>query len=149
VDSALQKVFASNADVKARQCQPDDLKLAEEQARNWSPDNIRENALMACISGGGRAYVIGKDATPPKGVHTPEPTYPPQFRAKRGQGKAVFVVRVDEHGDVSDVVPLLGPNLADLFSACGVLRRWKFKPATIQGTAVPVFINVEIKFRLY
>jgi TonB family protein len=57
-------------------------------------------------------------------------------------------VVVDSHGDPQNVhvVRALGMGLDE--KALEAARKWKFKPAMLNGKPVPVRVNIEIRFML-
>ena len=65
-------------------------------------------------------------------------------REKRTGAHVAFVIRIDDHGYVTSVVPIVSPDMAVAFDAGGILRTWKFQPALLEGKSVPCIVKVEI-----
>jgi TonB family protein len=99
---------------------------------------------------GGKLYKIGKDVTPPRAIHDPEPAYTPQASKAHLMGTAVFSVVVDAKGNVHDVREVskpLGLGLDE--SAIKTLPTWRFKPALHKGMPVPVRVNIQVTFWMH
>ena len=88
-------------------------------------------------------------ATPPLVIQAPDPVYAEEARLKKVQGTSVLwlIVGTDGHAHDIHVARTLGYGLDE--EAINAVRKWRFKPSTLNGTPVPVQINVEIKFRLF
>ncbi len=93
-------------------------------------------------------YSMGPCATPPKLIHAIDPQYPEKARQARYEGTVILwlIVETDGQGHDIRVAKSLGMGL-DL-AAVNAVKEWKFEPATYEGKAVPVEINVEVNFRL-
>ena len=79
----------------------------------------------------------------------PTPAYPPSLQmAGITRGSAVVAVSIDTEGKVQDAMVLAHTNerLAD--SALAALREWRFIPARLDGTPVPVQTELRIDFSL-
>jgi TonB family protein len=98
---------------------------------------------------GGGVYSVGGSVTAPIPIYKPEPAYSEEARKAKYQGTVVLWIIVDVAGTVSDcrVVKPLGLGLDE--KAMETVRTWKFKPATRNGTPVPVRVMVEVSFRLF
>jgi protein TonB len=74
--------------------------------------------------------------SPPVPIAKVPPVYPEVAKRMNISGKVELHVRVDERGRVIQVMPLSGP--AVLYSASiEAVRKWRFKPALLDGVAVP------------
>ncbi len=64
------------------------------------------------------------------------------------QGSVLLRIVVDERGLVRDVIVTspLGMGLDE--KAIEAVRKWRFRPGTRDGKAVPVWAAVEVMFRL-
>ena len=85
--------------------------------------------------------------TQPKAVHTQDPKYTKEAESRHIEGRSVLGVVVDTTGTAVDIGILepLGMGLDE--QAVLSVKRWKFRPSTLNGQPVPVRINVEINFR--
>ena len=90
---------------------------------------------------GGRAVPL-----PEKVVHV-QPVYPAIARGARVQGTVVVEVVVGPSGDVDQTRVVRSIPILDE-AAVSAVRRWKYKPTVIDGTAVPVTMAVRVTFTL-
>jgi TonB family protein len=88
-------------------------------------------------------------ATPPRVIKSPNPDYSKEARKKNVEGTAVLWLIVGADGLPRDIriTRPVGYGLDE--KAIEAVKKWKFKPSTLDGHAVAVQINVELTFRLY
>jgi TonB family protein len=90
------------------------------------------------------------DVKPPTPVSMPKPRYTADARRARIQGVVLLEAIVDEKGNVGEV--RVSRSLDREFGlddeAVATLKQWQFKPATKDGTTIPVLVEVEISFTL-
>jgi TonB family protein len=88
-------------------------------------------------------------ATPPRAVSAPPAEFSEQARGKGIQGVSVLSVIVEPDGSTSHirVAKALGMGLDE--KAIEAVKKWKFKPATLNGKPVAVQIFVQVQFHLY
>jgi TonB family protein len=86
---------------------------------------------------------------PPQAIDAPSPNNPDEGRKAKVNGTAILSATVTSTGDVRDVwvKKTVGKGLDE--KALDAVRKWKFKPATLNGKPVSVRIDIEIKFHLY
>jgi protein TonB len=98
--------------------------------------------------GGTGAFRIGGDVLPPVLISKVEPEYSEEARKAKYSGSVLLSVVVDEHGIPRNiqVVRALGLGLDQ--KAIEAVQRWRFRPGTRNGKAVPVVAAVEVSFRL-
>jgi protein TonB len=94
-----------------------------------------------------RAGVAG--VTQPRAIYDPDPEYTDEARNARFQGVVLLALLVDADGHTSNirVQRSLGMGLDQ--KAVQTVSKWRFQPATLNGHAVAVLINVEVSFKLY
>ena len=95
-------------------------------------------------------YEPGKDGvTIPKATYQPNPEYTDSARRKKINGTVLVSMIVTPEGTVRDpkVMKSLDKDLDKQAIAC--VKKWKFEPATKDGTPVAVHVDVEVDFRLY
>jgi TonB family protein len=63
------------------------------------------------------------------------------------EGDVTLDALIDESGRVSRVKTISGPELLRQAAEVAV-RQWKYKPATLDGNAVPMHLTVTVKFRM-
>ena len=99
---------------------------------------------------------------PPKAIYSPDPEYSLAARVVKRQGTVLWGVILGRDGSPDDIWVIRKFIYANgeekTFKALGLgleqkaieaVRHWKFEPATKDGEPVPVFLNVEVTFRLY
>jgi TonB family protein len=93
-------------------------------------------------------YTVGADITPPEAVYMPDPKYSKEARKAGLEGTVVLWMIVGVDGKPIDiqVARSIGMGLDE--QAIEAVRNWRFKPARKDGQAVPVTVNVELRFRL-
>jgi protein TonB len=99
---------------------------------------------------GGGLYRVGGGVSAPVPIFTPEAEFSDEARRAKYQGVCLIGLVVDAQGNPQDisVVRALGMGLDQ--KAMEAVRKYKFRPAMKDGkTPVPVYINVEVNFRLY
>jgi len=98
--------------------------------------------------GFGGAYRIGGGVTMPVVITKVEPDYSEEARKARWQGVVKLECLVDERGIPREmrVVRALGLGLDE--KAMEAVAKWRFRPGTKNGKAVPVVAVIEVTFRL-
>jgi TonB family protein len=87
-------------------------------------------------------------------IHAPEllqrvePAYPERLRQARIEGTVVLEAMITERGEVTGlrVSSSTNPELEE--PAVAAVSQWRYKPATLRGEAVPVYLTITTKFRL-
>ncbi len=94
-------------------------------------------------------YRVGRDVIGPRAIFSPDPEYSEEARRAQLQGTCLLWLVVGSDGNTHDVqiVRPLGLGLDE--KSIEAIRTWRFEPATKNGQAVAVQINVETSFRLY
>jgi protein TonB len=97
---------------------------------------------------GGGAYKIGGGVSQPQLISKIEPEYSEEARKAKWQGTVELQIVVDEHGIPKEmrVTRALGLGLDQ--KAMEAVAKWRFKPGTKDGKAVPVIATVQVNFRL-
>jgi TonB family protein len=78
--------------------------------------------------------------------HRVDPDYPAEARPAKLAGVIVLDVMVDDHGSVTDVHALNGPDVLAR-AAAEALRWWRFDPYRVDGRPVPVQTTVAVEFK--
>jgi TonB family protein len=96
------------------------------------------------------AYRLGPGISPPKLVHEERPSYPPDALAARIEGAVMIECVVDTDGTVgkATVIRSLDDRYGLDDEALKAARRWRFRPGTRNGVAVPVWITIQLSFTL-
>lgn len=98
---------------------------------------------------GGGLFHVGGGVSAPQLIYSVDPEFSDEARRAKYQGVCVVSVIVDAQGNVQrpHVSRPLGMGLDE--KAIEAVKQYRFKPAQMQGRAVPVEISVEINFRIY
>lgn len=81
-------------------------------------------------------------------VETVMPVFPKESRRRLVQGVVVAQVEVSEKGGVETVKVLEAPDDAILKCVSQTLKKWRFKPSTIQGEPVRVVGKLTFYFSI-
>jgi len=94
------------------------------------------------------AFRVGGDVKAPVVIHHVEPLYPDAARRGRISGIVILEVVIRKDGTIKDAAVLKG--LPDGLSEAAVdaVRKWTFKPGTLNGEPVDVIFNLTINFKL-
>lgn len=98
---------------------------------------------------GGNVFRIGGSVSAPVCLFCPEPEYSEEARKAKYQGVVVLWAIVDESGRARNIrlQKSLGLGLDE--EAVRAVQNWRFKPAERGGKPVPVYMTIEVNFRLY
>lgn len=91
---------------------------------------------------------VGGDVKAPEKLHSPPPQYTEIARKARIQGVVIVEAIVDKTGSVTNVKILKGLPMGLDQAAVDAIKRWKFKPATLNGRPVDVYYNLTVNFQL-
>src|SRR5437773_118001 len=86
---------------------------------------------------------------PPAASHaTPTPVHTEVARRARIEGIVIIEAVIDRDGNVTEarVLKPLALGLSD--AALDAVRKWKFKPGTMNGQPVAVYYNLTVTFRV-
>jgi periplasmic protein TonB len=98
---------------------------------------------------GGGPYSVGGGVSAPSCYYEPEPPFTEEARKAKYQGVVVLSAIVQPNGSISDakVLKPLGMGLDE--KAIETVKTWKCHPGEKNGAPVPVFVTVEVTFRLF
>lgn len=91
---------------------------------------------------------VGGDVKAPALTNRVEPTYPEAARKARMEGVVILEAIITAAGNVEDVRVLKAVNPLLDASAVRAVGQWKYRPATLNGRAVRVYLTVTVTFRL-
>jgi TonB family protein len=77
-----------------------------------------------------------------------EPVYTETARKARIEGIVIIETIIDRQGNVTDARMLKGLPLGLDQSALDAVKKWKFKPGTLNGQPVPVIFTLTVTFKL-
>jgi protein TonB len=91
---------------------------------------------------------VGGDVQKPVKVSSPAPQYTEIARKARIQGVVIVQAIIDKDGNVTNAKILKGLPMGLDVEAVKAIKRWTFKPATLNGKPVDVYFNLTVNFRL-
>ncbi|MCH9648572.1 MAG: energy transducer TonB [Deltaproteobacteria bacterium] len=91
---------------------------------------------------------VGGDVAAPVKINTPNPQYTEIARKARIQGVVIVQAIIDKEGSVQNVKILKGLPMGLDNAAVDAIKKWKFKPATLNGKPVTVYYNLTVNFTL-
>ncbi len=91
---------------------------------------------------------VGGDVTRPEKISGPNPQYTEIARKARIQGVVIVEAIIDKGGNVTNVKVLKPLPMGLDQAAVDAVKKWKFKPATLNGKPVDVYYNLTVNFRL-
>ena len=74
------------------------------------------------------------------------PVYSEEARAQGAQGTVTLRVLVGQDGRVHEIEILKGKTVLST-SAVEAVRKWEFKPGTVNGKPIPVWVTIPVTFR--
>ncbi len=91
----------------------------------------------------------GGNGTRPRYAENPKPIYPQEAREKGYEGEVVLRVEVLINGRVGqiEIKKSSGHELLD-HSALTTVKQWRFIPAKKDEIAIPLWVNIPVKFQL-
>jgi TonB family protein len=107
----------------------------------------QEATTVGVTDTGAPIYRISGKVKPPQPTSTPDPDYPAQARGKHLRGTTVLWVTIGADGKVGDVKVARSFEPVLDQSAMDAVKKWKFRPAKLEGKPVAVQINIEINHR--
>jgi len=95
-----------------------------------------------------RPYRVGGNITPPVPLINPEAQYTDEAQEKKIRGACIIGLIVDVHGMPQEIhiIRSIEPSLDR--NALIAVGKYRFTPAMDGGHPVPVYINVEVNFRI-
>lgn len=91
---------------------------------------------------------VGGDVKPPVAVNRVQPVYPEIARRSRTEGIVVVEAIIDRDGNVTDARVLKGLPFGLDQAALDAVKKWKFKPGTLNGRPVPVIFTLTVRFQV-
>jgi len=78
-----------------------------------------------------------------------EPEYPETERRIRKEGTVILEAIITSDGTVDEVKVLKSADAILDEAAKRAVMRWRYRPATLNGRAVRVYLTVTVSFRLH
>lgn len=95
------------------------------------------------------AYHVGNGVLPPKIIYAADPQFSPQARKAKYGGVAKVSLIVDAQGNPQNVQIIQHLKMGLDEETLAAIKKYRFKPATLEGKPVPVVVNLEVNFRIY
>jgi protein TonB len=89
---------------------------------------------------------VGGDVKPSELIASVPPVYPAIAKAQHVSGKVTLEVQLDSSGNVSSLKVLSGPTLLHR-AALDAVKKWKYKPAMLDGEPTPSHLSITVEFR--
>ncbi len=93
-------------------------------------------------------FIVGGNITEPEKLSGPVPVYPEAARRARIQGVVVLECIIGKDGAVREAKVLRGLPLGLTEAAVDAVKKWKFKPSTLNGKPVEVLYILTVRFNL-
>jgi TonB family protein len=125
---------------------------AEVEVKREQPLKVLSFSLPVARSGSeplrsGQFVTFGPGVVPPVRVSGAIPDYPPAARERGMEGSPVVDIWIDEKGNVMDVAIVESAGAMLDGAVLEAVAAWKFRPATVGGTAVSVRMTLQHLFR--
>jgi protein TonB len=91
---------------------------------------------------------VGGNVKAPVAIVQPAPRYPELARKMRIEGVVIVDAVIDRYGDVVEARLRHDPGFGCGEAALQAIQSWKYKPATLNGRTVSVFLEVRVMFQL-
>jgi protein TonB len=91
---------------------------------------------------------VGGDVKAPIVINRVEPQYPEVARKARISGMVIVECTISKTGDVTGIHVLKPLPFGLDQAAVDAVKRWKFKPGTLNGQPVDVIFNLTVNFKL-
>lgn len=92
---------------------------------------------------------VGGEVKAPSILRSSEALYSDEARKEKIQGVCVISLIVDAHGMPLEVKVKKGIGYGLDEQAIAAVRKFRFKPATRNGSPLAAYVNIEVNFRLY
>lgn len=91
---------------------------------------------------------VGGDVKAPERIFCPAPQYTEIARMARVEGIVIVQAIIDKEGNVTNVKVMKPLTMGLTEQAVDAIKRWKFKPATLNSKPVEVYYNLTVNFKL-
>jgi TonB family protein len=109
----------------------------------------RSTASGSCtFDCGGGPITVGGDVVAPVPISQPSPDYPEPMRHVRTEGSVLLRAVIGLDGTVEDLRVEHADSQFFAEAARAAVARWRYRPATLNGRPVRVYLDVAVNFRL-
>jgi protein TonB len=118
------------------------------------PGGVMGGVLGGVVGGtgpgtGDEPLRVGGDVKAPQLINRVEPSYPEAARKARMEGVVILEAIITANGNVEEVKVLKSVNPLLDAAATRAVQQWKYRPATLNGRAVRVYLTVTVTFNLH
>lgn len=92
--------------------------------------------------------VLAESKEPPVPVRTVAPEYPSEMKRAGVPGVVTINCLIDEQGNVQEAKVAKSSDGIFEQPALEAIRKWKFKPAKLEGSPVAMRVSIPIKFSI-
>ena len=121
-------------------------------ARSGSPEGVDggtgDSGPAGFGTNGAPISAAAPDVVPPRLLSQAQPEYPETARRIREQGLVLLQAVIGTSGTVEDLRVLSSTSPLFEDAALRAVRLWRYRPATLAGRAVRVYLTVTIRFTL-
>jgi protein TonB len=116
---------------------------------NGVPDGTGQTPVLGLATGSVEGpLIIGGDVRAPVLVARAEPEYPEAARRLHLEGMVILEAIISADGAVGDIRVVHSANPLLDAAAEKAVRQWRYRPATLNGRAVGVYLTVTVTFGL-
>jgi protein TonB len=147
VQTTINVNYTLDGDSKPNDAQPDpnpgpSASAAPGPNASPKPEPVKDSA-------GNRVRHIGGGVTAPMLIYKVNPEYTPEAKATKIHGPVLVNLIVNEKGEPENVRVVRGIGYGLDQNAVVTVSHYRFKPATEDGKAVPVSVNVEVNYQVF
>ena len=114
------------------------------------PGGVMGGVVGGTGPGGGEEPLrVGGEVKAPVLTQKIDPTYPEAARKARMEGVVILEAIITANGTVEEVRVLKSVNPLLDASAVRAVQQWRYRPATLNGRAVRVYLTVTVTFNLH
>jgi len=114
------------------------------------PGGVMGGVIGGVVGGlEGEPLRVGGDVKAPQLTNRVEPSYPEAARKARMEGVVILEAIITASGSVEDVKVLKSMNPLLDAAASRAVQQWRYRPATLNGRAVRVYLTVTVTFNLH
>ncbi|MDE2921431.1 MAG: energy transducer TonB [Acidobacteriota bacterium] len=124
------------------------LEAAAVEVLREAAEQRQSAAVGVALAAGTQHSMMLPESNRPVKAHDVAPQYPDLAREARIQGVVILKTLIDDEGNVADIEVLKSLPMGLSEAAVDAVKQWKFRPAMVDGTAVPANHHVTVNFRL-
>ncbi len=135
-----------DADYLKTQLGPKTLLTAGARSGEITPE-LPQKLTEAGLAKETRFFLFPAEASPPKLYFSIPHSYPQSMRQGRESGTAHFLALVGTDGKVKNIYCYQHTDRVFAIAYAAAVSRWRYEPAKIKGTAVPVLVDIPASYK--